>query len=196
MVRNYSRHNKYNGKVIIMTAEYKLSSKAFMGSVARTTDYKFTVDSLDDKSLAAVKLSIKEHNKHIRAIRRKYKKEDMGQILRVHIMPRGPRKDAAIKDYKYSRAYDSYLPIRYGTHFDVYVRQDTTAEYKMRRELDTGLTPGQQRKADNAEHRLLEAKWKERSALQEQNIHWNHFRDTYTTREVFNQDVDDRFPRR
>ena len=176
-------------------AEYKLSSKSFNGSYARSSDYRFTVTSLDDPILAGTKKAISVNNAYIRKMRREYNKSDIGQIQRVHIMPRGPRKDNALKDYKYSRAYDSYLPKRYGTHFDVYVRQDMTAEYKMRREIDTGLTIGQQRKVDESEDRLNRVRWKERSDLQEQGIVYNWIQKTYTTKEVLNKDIEEKWSR-
>ena len=67
-------------------------------------------------------------------------------LRRVRIMPRGPRKVHAIADYPNStlgRAYDSYLPMRYGTRFDVYIQQDDKA-YLLKEELKYGLKPGDQ----------------------------------------------------
>ena len=55
------------------------------------------------------------------------------EFMRVAIMPRGPRRDNARRDYPHHRfgmAYDSYLPMRYGTHFDIYYRPDHTAMWK------------------------------------------------------------------
>ena len=43
------------------------------------------------------------------------------QLYRTRLLGRGPRKDAALKDYGHARAYDAYLPQRYAVKFDVYI---------------------------------------------------------------------------
>ena len=52
--------------------------------------------------------------------------------------------------------YDSYLPQRHATHFDVYVHEDGPNEWVLQKEIDTGLTPGMQRKVNQALHK----RWK------------------------------------
>lgn len=130
-------------------AEYKLCSIAsWNGNRMRTEAYQFTVESLDDPLLVALKKEIARNNKAMRALARQTGREYYAHNLkRVRVMPRGPRVEAAWGDYKSRRAYDSYLPIRHATHFDVYVQKDDKV-YKLIRELQTGLTPGMQDKIE------------------------------------------------
>ena len=58
-------------------------------------------------------------------------------------MPRGPRRKPAAEDYPdrvnlygLSMAYDSYLPIRHGEYFDVYMGEDRYAEYRFTNNLE------------------------------------------------------------
>ena len=44
-------------------------------------------------------------------------------LFRVRLMPRGPRRAAALKDGLRRTAYDQSLPARHATHFDVYVHE-------------------------------------------------------------------------
>ena len=116
----------------------------------RTPDYKFTVDSLDDADLIQLRDVVSAHNAEIRkqCRRNQWNRGEYiaNQLMRIRIMPRGPRVEAAWGDFKSRRAYDSYLPMRHGKTYDIYVGQDTTARYVMQRELQTGLTPGMQAK--------------------------------------------------
>jgi len=110
------------------------------GTYARTPAYVFTVDSLDDPTLQQLRANCKQHNKSVRAYFKKHKelanswsKRNALRLMRVAVMPRGPRRAPARKDFGYRKCshyshYDSYLPSKYATHFDVYYRPDTTAE--------------------------------------------------------------------
>ena len=132
---------------------------------ARTIDYRGTVTSLKDKDLEEVKATVREHNKVARKWLRLHPKST-AKILRVRIMPRGPRVAAAIKDgWKYKAAYYSYLPQRHATHFDVYVGEDTNAMGIMRRELKTGMTASQQRKHDDLLYQARRIEWEGRDQL-------------------------------
>ena len=132
---------------------------------ARTIDYRGTITSLEDEDLKEVKATVQEHNKTARKWLRKYP-NSTAKILRIRIMPRGPRVEAAIKDgWKYKAAYYSYLPQRHATHFDVYVGEDTNAMYIMRRELKTGMTASQQRKHDDLLYQARRIEWKGRDQL-------------------------------
>jgi len=166
----------------------------------RTSSYRFTVKKLDDPSLTALKKSIIENNKQIRSMRRKYNRT-LGKLMRVSIMPRGPRAAAAVKDYNdkmttYMRSYQSYLPQRHATHFDVYVQDDSYAEYQWNRELETGLSPGQLKKADAAQHEIWKKQWEVRDRLRGSDIVWNHIKDTYTSEEVLNADIAEKWANR
>lgn len=132
---------------------------------ARTIDYRGTITSLKDKDLREVKATVQEHNKTARKWLRLHP-ASTATILRVRIMPRGPRVEAAIKDgWKYKAAYYSYLPQRHATHFDVYVGEDTNAMHIMRRELKTGMTASQQRKHDDLIYQARRIEWKGRDKL-------------------------------
>ena len=74
-------------------------------------------------------------------------------------MPRGPRAEAAEAMYRSRRAYDSYLPMGLGEWFDVYVGDDSTAQYELKRELDTGMTPGEMRKISKLDHEIMMIKF-------------------------------------
>ena len=129
-------------------AEYKLSSMDDYGSKLRTNNYRFTVTSRDDPHLAALRKEVKRNNKAMRALARQTGHEYYANYLkRVRLMPRGPRVEAAWSDYRSRRAYDSYLPMRHATHFDVYVQQDDKA-YQLIQELRYGITPGVRAKID------------------------------------------------
>ena len=129
----------------------------------RTSDYRFTVTDLRDFELQQLKEAAKTHNKAARALVRAGKAEVLDwrnrndysmpkvSLMRVHIMPRGPRAAAAKADYAnpshYSGRfghYDSYLPQKHATHFDVYFREDTHNNWRLQEEQETGLKPGQQ----------------------------------------------------
>ena len=80
-----------------------------------SSDYRFTVTSLDDPAIAEFKAMLVESNDHIKNYRKsawfnpKYDRPTQG----LRIRPRGPRKNAW--------AYDT--PVENATHFDVYVRE-------------------------------------------------------------------------
>ena len=76
-----------------------------------SSDYKFTVDTLNDPVISDLKQLLKEHNSVLNRINknlgfRKYNTKG------IRIRPRGPRNS--------SWAYDT--PMENATHFDVYVR--------------------------------------------------------------------------
>ena len=125
----------------------------------RTPDYVFSVDSLDDPDLQILREQVKEHNKETRKLARRNKwnrgSYHADHLQRVRIMPRGKRVEAAWNDYKSRRAYDSYLPIKHGEHFDVYVGKDTTAAYRMKQELETGLTSWEQQKISKLQYEIM-----------------------------------------
>lgn len=146
-------------------AEYKFNKD---GSL-RTEDYKFTIYSLDDPALKQLREVVADHNKETRARCRRNKfgtgEYIANQLMRVRIMPRGKRVEAAWGDYKSRRAYDSYLPMRHGESFDIYVGRDTTAAYIMQRELQTGLTPGMQARIDRLETEIWKIQQEGRDKL-------------------------------
>jgi len=136
-------------------AEYKMSSVAdAYGCKLRTPNYRFTIESLNDPHLAALRKEVKRNNKAIRALARQTGREYYANGLkRVRLMPRGPRVEAAWTDYKSRRAYDSYLPMRHATHFDVYVQDDDKA-YQLVQEIRYGITPGMRTKIEDQAAKL------------------------------------------
>ena len=129
--------------------------------------YKFTVTGKDAIALQNVKAQIKEHNARIRARARsrgEFKPDwnkNWTSLLRVKLQARGPRAIHARKDHgpNRARAYDCSLPHRYATHFDVYVLQDTSANWILRREIETGQSPALQRKIDALKWEATKLEW-------------------------------------
>jgi hypothetical protein len=86
---------------------------AYITKLAKRTslDYRFTVDSLDDTDLAALRATIKDRNTWIRrANKSPYLTKPIPE-LRVCIKNRGPRPTR----------YSHDTPRELATHFDVYI---------------------------------------------------------------------------
>ena len=130
--------------------QYKLSSTG----EARTSDYMGTVSNLHDSDLERIKANVRIHNREVRAVSRKHGRA-IGTLQRIRIMPRGPRAEAAEAMYRSRRAYDSYLPMGLGEYFDVYVGDDSTAQYELQNELSTGMTVSEMRKISKLEHDIF-----------------------------------------
>ena len=137
--------------------QFKLSS---LGE-ARTQDYVGTTTNLHDSDLERIKANVKLHNQQVRATSRKYGRA-IGQLRRVRIMPRGPRAEAAEAMYRFRRAYDSYLPMGPCERFDVYVGDDSSAQYELQNELSTGMTVSEMRKISKLEHDIMMLKFEGR----------------------------------
>ena len=135
----------------------------------RTDAYKFTVKDLNDPEVRHLKQVIAAHNAEIRkqCRRNQWNRGEYlaNQLKRVRVMPRGARVEAAWGDYKSRRAYDSYLPVRHGQTFDIYVDQDKTATYSMQRELQTGQTPGEQKKLDRLQNEIWDITFQARKRI-------------------------------
>lgn len=145
----------------IKTMQYLQSKQG--GS--RVIDYRGTTINLNDKDLKEIKATVQEHNKVARKWLRLHP-TSTATILRVRIMPRGPRVEAAAKDgWKYKAVYYSYLPQRHATHFDIYVGEDTNAMHIMRREIKTGMTASQQRKHDDLMYQARRIEWQGRDNI-------------------------------
>ena len=130
--------------------KYKLSSTG----EARTSDYMGTVTNLHDSDLERIKANVRLRNREVRNVSRKHGRA-IGTLQRVRIMPRGPRAEAAEAMYRSRRAYDSYLPMGLGEYFDVYVGDDSTAQYELQNELSTGMTVSEMRKISKLEHDIF-----------------------------------------
>ena len=134
--------------------QYKLSSTG----EARTSDYIGTVTNLHDSDLERIKANVRLRNREVRNVSRKHGRA-IGTLQRVRIMPRGPRAEAAEAMYRSRRAYDSYLPMGLGEYFDVYVGDDSTAQYELQNELSTGMTVSEMRKISKLEHDIMMLKF-------------------------------------
>ena len=130
--------------------KYKLTSTG----EARTSDYMGTVTNLHDSDLERIKANVRLRNSEVRNVSRKHGRA-IGTLQRVRIMPRGPRAEAAEAMYRSRRAYDSYLPMGLGEWFDVYVGDDSTAQYELQNELSTGMTVSEMRKISKLEHDIM-----------------------------------------
>ena len=82
--------------------------------------YKFSTSDKNHSFVKALKQNAKQYNDR----RKEFSQHDNdinADPIRVRLMARGPRVGPSLKDYGNRRSYDTYLPIKYGTHFDVYV---------------------------------------------------------------------------
>ena len=86
----------------------------------RTEAYQFTTTNKNDERITELKRKIAFCNKLSREASRDSYNNTVHPLWRVRLMPRGRRVEAAWADFRSRRAYDSYLPIRHGSHFDVY----------------------------------------------------------------------------
>jgi hypothetical protein len=106
----------------------------------RTSSYVFTADvnSVEDmQRIDLVKKAVKSINDSARlshrwAVRRAEARGEpipkKPKIHRVRLMGRGPRKSShahnvANGGYRVWSEYNSYLPQRYATHFDIYIHE-------------------------------------------------------------------------
>ena len=134
----------------------------------RTEAYQFTTTDPKDERILELKRMLKFTNKLSREATRNGWNRTVHALWRVRLMPRGKRIEPAWQDYRSRSAYYSYLPIRHGSRFDVYVHRDTTGEWMMQRELDTGLSQGQLRYIDRERDNLRLQEWAMRKRFQEQ----------------------------
>ena len=82
--------------------------------------YKFSTSDKNHSFVKALKQNAKQYNDRRRELRKQNNDIDADPI-RVRLMPRGHRVGPSLKDFNRRRAYDTYLPMRYASHFDVYV---------------------------------------------------------------------------
>jgi hypothetical protein len=138
-----------------------------------TMAYRFSVYTKDDKDLIALKERVKKNNELVRTRSRKHGFV-YGEILRIRLMSRGPRRIWAKQDFDHPSyysgtfgQYDAYLPHRYAEYFDVYVDQDSDAEDVLRTELKTGMTRSMQQKKSRLEFEARMIEWEGKQRLRE-----------------------------
>ena len=125
-------------------------------------DYRFCTRSTTDQQITKLKEMASRHNENVRRIARDNNYVSKYLMLkRVRVMPRGPRDTANV-----GRRYWTYLPMYTGlaTHFDVYYSDDSTATYELKREIETGMKPGELKRFDALQRAawLIEIEGKQR----------------------------------
>ena len=151
--------------------------------IERTDAYQFTTTDLNDPRINELKANVAFNNRLSREATRGWNHSKIVHALwRVRLMPRGARTEAAWGDYRSRRAYDSYLPQRHGDRFDVYLHRDSTAEWMMQREIDTGLTQGQLKRLDRERDELRKQEWEMHSRLRDAGMYT--VEGEYVSREV------------
>ena len=107
------------------------------------SSYRFSTTDKNHPLIQEMKDIAKKENKS----RRKYAKQNNREpnIIRLRLMPRGPRTTASQIVYGRNRrrSYDSYLPMEFATHFDVYVHDPM--HYDTYRSYSRGFNDGTQR---------------------------------------------------
>lgn len=121
---------------------------------SRTSAYVGSIKNQHDSDYESMIENCKRHNKGVRATSRRYGRI-IGELMRVRVMGRGPRAEAARHFYRSPRAFDSYLPIGLAESFDVYYGVDSSAMYDLKRELETGMSPSEMRRHDNLKYMAM-----------------------------------------
>ncbi len=107
--------------------------------------YKFSTSNKNHSFVKALKQNAKQYNDR----RKEFSQQDNdinADPIRVRLMPRGPRVGPSLKDFGTRRSYDTYLPMRYATHYDVYVYdpRDGYAFKTYSRGFNDGMTRAKQ----------------------------------------------------
>ena len=82
--------------------------------------YKFSTSDKNHSFVKALRQNAKQYNDRRKELSQQHNDINADPI-RVRLMPRGPRVGPSLKDFGTRRSYDTYLPMRYATHYDVYV---------------------------------------------------------------------------
>lgn len=107
--------------------------------------YKFSTSDKNHSFVKALKQNAKQYNDRRKELSQQNNDIDADPI-RVRLMPRGPRVGPSLKDFGTRRSYDTYLPMKYATHYDVYV-YDPRDGYAFRtysRGFNDGMTRAKQ----------------------------------------------------
>ena len=82
--------------------------------------YKFSTSNKNHSFVKALRQNAKQYNDRRKELSQQHNDIDADPI-RVRLMPRGPRVGPSLKDFGTRRSYDTYFPMRYATHYDVYL---------------------------------------------------------------------------
>jgi len=107
--------------------------------------YKFSTSDKNHSFVKALRQNAKQYNDRRKELSQQNNDIDADPI-RVRLMPRGPRVGPSLKDFGTRRSYDTYLPMRYATHYDVYVYdpRDGYAFKTYSRGFNDGMTRAKQ----------------------------------------------------
>jgi hypothetical protein len=107
--------------------------------------YKFSTSDKNHSFVKALKQNAKQYNDRRKELSQQYNDINADPI-RVRLMPRGPRVGPSLKDFGTRRSYDTYLPMKYATHYDVYVYdpRDGYAFKTYSRGFNDGMTRAKQ----------------------------------------------------
>ena len=148
---------------------YRLPRNDVKGT--RSSSYCFTVANKDDSSLIDLKSSIARRNAFVRKwCRANSAVGQYDKLYTVRLMARGPRRwhtkfgdmaryhkaQRGIPDHQqllHGNA-DSNLNHRFAEEFDVYVHRSNEMEDSLRTEIDTGQSPGVQRKIGKLKNKI------------------------------------------
>ena len=115
---------------------------------SRWDSYRGTVNTMDDPEVKLLKENIRKHNAGVRKVSREYGRV-IGRLMRVRFMGRGPRASVARDHGLWARSFDSYLPLHLAVYYDVYLHEDTSAQHLLKKEIETGMKPGELAKLEN-----------------------------------------------
>lgn len=107
--------------------------------------YKFSTSNKNHSFVKALRQNAKQYNDRRKELSQ-YDNDINADPIRVRLMPRGPRVGPSLKDFGTRRSYDTYLPMRYATHYDVYVYdpRDGYAFKTYSRGFNDGMTRAKQ----------------------------------------------------
>ncbi len=115
--------------------------------------YKFSTSDKNHSFVKALRQNAKQYNDRRKELAEKHNVSDGVRTyhsntdpIRVRLMPRGPRVGPSLKDFGTRRSYDTYLPMKYATHYDVYVYdpRDGYAFKTYSRGFNDGMTKAKQ----------------------------------------------------
>ena len=149
----------------------------------RTSSYRFTIASKDDKSFIDLKTNISKHNAAVRKRVRTWQKiDDYDKLYTIRLMARGPRRwhtkyQPATEKYirgafgipQYQKLLhgnaDSNLNHKFAEEFDVYIHRSREMESTLRTEINTGLSAGDQSKIRKLRSEIWHLEWKAKNKV-------------------------------
>ena len=149
----------------------------------RTSSYRFTIASKDDKSFIDLKTNISKHNAAVRKRVRTWQKiDDYDKLYTIRLMARGPRrwhtkyKGNLVRYFKGAYGVpqhqkllhfnaDSNLNHQFAEEFDVYIHRSREMEETLRTEIETGQSPKVQDKIRKLKSEIWHLEWKAKNKV-------------------------------